>query len=373
MALITYDDKDNSLPNSNPRKLWRDSDANEAKNVVNTNYVEQTKIVRSAVASGTNSYAATVMPAPAASYGDADQQRFQIKFGNASSGNATLNLNTLGAKKIFKNPTTQAGNGDIPAGQIVNLVYDAALDSAAGGFLMMGAPAAASGGAVDSVNGQTGVVVLDAGDVGADPAGSASTVAGNLSAHISDTTDAHAASAITNTPAGNISATTVQNAINELDTEKAPLASPTFTGNPTAPTPSAGDNDTSIATTAFVNGAIDSRFVEHFACSDETTFLTTGTGKLSFRMKSAGTLVAVRISLVAAQTSGSIFTVDINKNGTTVLSTKLTIDNNEKTSVTAATPAVISVTSFADDDEVTIDIDQTSGTAAGLKGKMYFA
>lgn len=35
---------------------------------------------------------------------------------------------------------------------------------------------------------------------------------------------------------------------------KAPLASPALTGNPTAPTPSAGDNDTSIATTAFVNG-----------------------------------------------------------------------------------------------------------------------
>ena len=32
----------------------------------------------------------------------------------------------------------------------------------------------------------------------------------------------------------------------------APLASPVFTGNPTAPTPTAGDNDTSIATTAFV-------------------------------------------------------------------------------------------------------------------------
>lgn len=32
----------------------------------------------------------------------------------------------------------------------------------------------------------------------------------------------------------------------------APLASPSFTGNPTAPTPSFGDNDTSIATTAFV-------------------------------------------------------------------------------------------------------------------------
>ena len=36
---------------------------------------------------------------------------------------------------------------------------------------------------------------------------------------------------------------------------KANLASPTLTGNPTAPTPTAGDNDTSIATTAFVEGA----------------------------------------------------------------------------------------------------------------------
>ena len=37
---------------------------------------------------------------------------------------------------------------------------------------------------------------------------------------------------------------------------KAPLASPAFTGNPTAPTPTAGDADTSIATTAFVVSAI---------------------------------------------------------------------------------------------------------------------
>ncbi|QUE80979.1 hypothetical protein [Rhizobium rhizogenes] len=35
---------------------------------------------------------------------------------------------------------------------------------------------------------------------------------------------------------------------------KAPLASPALTGNPTAPTPAATDNDTSIATTAFVKG-----------------------------------------------------------------------------------------------------------------------
>lgn len=40
------------------------------------------------------------------------------------------------------------------------------------------------------------------------------------------------------------------------DALQAPLASPVFTGNPTAPTPSPGDNDTSLATTAFVTTAI---------------------------------------------------------------------------------------------------------------------
>jgi hypothetical protein len=43
--------------------------------------------------------------------------------------------------------------------------------------------------------------------------------------------------------------------VHPTDTSRAPLASPAFTGNPTAPTPSPGDNDTSIATTAFVTAA----------------------------------------------------------------------------------------------------------------------
>ncbi len=80
------------------------------------------------------------------------------------------------------------------------------------------------------------------------------------------------------------------------------------------------------------------------------------------------TLTDVRITLTTAQTSGSIFTVDINEGGTTILSTKLTIDNTEKTSTTAVTAAVISDTSLADDAEITVDIDQIGdGTAKGLK------
>ncbi len=39
-------------------------------------------------------------------------------------------------------------------------------------------------------------------------------------------------------------------------TPYAPLASPTFTGTPAAPTPTGGDNSTKIATTAFVAGAV---------------------------------------------------------------------------------------------------------------------
>ena len=104
------------------------------------------------------------------------------------------------------------------------------------------------------------------------------------------------------------------------------------------------------------------------AASDETTALATGAAKVTFRMPYAFTLTAVRASLTTAQASGSIFTVDINDGGTTILSTKLTIDNTEKTSTTATTPAVISDTALADDAEITIDIDQVGdGTAKGLK------
>jgi microcystin-dependent protein len=55
---------------------------------------------------------------------------------------------------------------------------------------------------------------------------------------------------------GNLAATDVQSALLELDTEKAPLASPALTGTPTAPTASAGTNSTQLATTAFVQGHV---------------------------------------------------------------------------------------------------------------------
>lgn len=99
---------------------------------------------------------------------------------------------------------------------------------------------AGAGGAVSSVFTRTGAVTAQSGD--------------------------YTAAQVTNTPAGTIAATTAQAAINELDTEKAALASPTFTGTPSLPTgavgitQSVGTNNTTLSTTAFVQG---SKYIIH--------------------------------------------------------------------------------------------------------------
>jgi len=103
------------------------------------------------------------------------------------------------------------------------------------------------------------------------------------------------------------------------------------------------------------------------AIGDETTALTaTGNPKTTFRMPHAMTLTGVRASLTTASSSG-LPTFDINEGGTTILSTKLTIDADEKTSTTAADAAVISDSALADDAEITIDIDVAGTGAAGAK------
>jgi hypothetical protein len=105
-----------------------------------------------------------------------------------------------------------------------------------------------------------------------------------------------------------------------------------------------------------------------FAASDEVTPLTASTGKITFRAPTAFVLVAVKASLVTAQTSGSLLTVDVKLNGTSIFSTLLTFDNTETTTETAATPAVLSTTAISDDDIIRVDVTQVgSGDAAGLK------
>ena len=107
------------------------------------------------------------------------------------------------------------------------------------------------------------------------------------------------------------------------------------------------------------------------ACSDETTDLTTGVGKVTFRCPFAFTITGVSASVSTAPV-GSTIICDINEAGTTILSTKLSIDASEKTSTSAASAAVVSDTTIAADAEITVDIDQIGSSTAGkgLKVKL---
>ncbi len=138
--------------------------------------------------------------------------------------------------------------------------------------------------------------------------------------------------------------------------------------NPVVGTQTAGDNSTKAASTAYADNAVAKQpEVFMFAISDETTALTTGTAKITFRMPFACSMTILPRANVNTVSSSGLPTFDIKKNATTIFSTKITIDASEFTSVTAATPAVLtsSPTTFADDDEITVNID-TAGT--GTKG-----
>jgi tail fiber protein len=77
-------------------------------------------------------------------------------------------------------------------------------------------------------------------------------------------------------------------------------------------------------------------------------------------------------SLAVAQTTGVLFTVDVLRNGTSILATKITIDNSEKTSTTAATAAVYTTSPMIllQGDEITFVITQI-GTALAKGLRLY--
>ena len=108
--------------------------------------------------------------------------------------------------------------------------------------------------------------------------------------------------------------------------------------------------------------------------SDESTNLTTGTSKATFNMPFAMTLTGVKATVNTAP-AGSTIVVDINEAGSTILTTKLSIDASELTSSTAASAAVIGGAgpALADDALITFDIDQVGSSTAGkgLKVTLY--
>lgn len=358
--------------------------------------------IPSAVSTGTDTYFATIAGVTTLSQGDA----FVIEFGNANTGASTIDISGIGNVPLYKNKNAELAAGDIQAGQIFILLYDGA------NFQMIGIQPNQLFAYVrnaDSVTMNKGDVVYAYGATG-------NKMSVKLASNGSDATSAKTVGVVYSSTiaVGGLGFVITQGVCDGLNlgtfTAGDTVYLSSIAGVFTATKPYAPEHLVYVGIVERANNGDGLLFVRvqngfemdelhnvqaqspadnsillydsgdsqwkaqlmpvviQLAASDETTPLTTGTAKITFRMPYAMTLSEVRASLTTAQSAGSIFTVDINEAGTSILSTKLTIDNTEKTSTTAATPAVISDTSLSDDSEITIDIDQvgTSG-ATGLK------
>jgi hypothetical protein len=263
---------------------------------------QQIGIYPQVTASGPNTYTASITsPKTISSY--TTGERFQVKFTNANTSTATLNINAIGAISIVKNGSTALSSGDIPANSIKILVYDG-----------------------------TNLQIIG------DGTGSAATTWGSITGTLSSQTDLQTA----------IDGK-VADAINNGTTTIAPSQNAVFDALALK-----RDKASSLIYCA--------------ALSDNTTALTTGTNKGFLPIPIGGTVTAVYAYVLTAQTSGSVLTVDINEAGTSILGTKITLDNNETDNTTAATAATITDTSIANHARITFDIDQVGTSPAGLVG-----
>ncbi len=105
-------------------------------------------------------------------------------------------------------------------------------------------------------------------------------------------------------------------------------------------------------------------------CGDETTDLTTGT-KYSFKATKDLRIVALPSASVNTAPTGANLIVDINVDGTSILSTKLSIDAAETISETAATAAVLSTKIIRKNSIISVDVDQIGSSVASAGLKVY--
>lgn len=101
------------------------------------------------------------------------------------------------------------------------------------------------------------------------------------------------------------------------------------------------------------------------AITDETTQIVTGATNMSMLVPFTCTVTGATISLTT--TASTLTTVNVKLTGTTIFSTKATIDANEYSSQTAATPPVITGSTFTQYDQLVFAIDGAGTGAKGLK------
>lgn len=242
---------------------------------------------------------------------------------------------------------------------------------------------------VDSVNGETGTVVLSAADVGADASG---TAAAAVAAHDADTTNVHgivntASLVVTTDPRLSDARTPTAHATTHNDggSDEVTLAISQTTGLQTAldgKQPLDSDLTAIAALTptnddvlqrksgAWTNRSIAQLLVDLNIARQTQTWsrdgeAATSTGAMRWYNRTGKTLT-IHAAWVAAGTAptGADLIVDVNKNGTTIFSTQA-----NRPTIAAGTNGGVSdtpdVTTLADGDYLTVDIDQVGSTIAG--------
>lgn len=217
-------------------------------------------------------------------------------------------------------------------------------------------------GTVLSVNTQTGIVVLDADDIDDTSTLHKFVTADDLTT-LSNTSGTNTGDQDISGIAANASAISTNVTAISLNTAKVSAHGSVTTHSDVTNAGSGqiitADERTAIATSVVIIslGAIDAD-------------LEVDTNIDYFDAPFAGTLTSVEASVETAPT-GSVATFDVDKNGTTMLSTKITIDAAADTSIGATTPPVISVSSFAKGDRISVAVDGIGSTVAGAGGKIY--
>lgn len=220
-----------------------------------------------------------------------------------------------------------------------------------------------------------------------------------LTNHLNDASDAHNASAISVTPAGGIAADDVQEALQELDTEKATAANAVMDGDAaggvlsgTYPNPGFASDlatqaelDTHSGDTTAVHGIADTAVLvkrtAEIIITDPATIPTTGDGKAHFLIPDvmAGMNLVRVVAFCTTVSSSGLPSVALRRerSGSAVdmLSTTATIDVSEKTSLTAATAPVINTSNddVAEGDIIYADVDAAGTGTKGLGVALTFS
>lgn len=113
--------------------------------------------------------------------------------------------------------------------------------------------------------------------------------------------------------------------------------------------------------------AVGMPFEWQFALGGETQAVAAG-NLIKIRAPCNFTAVRIYVSVNEPQESGDIIEFDVLKNGTTMLSTLITVDNTDTTSKAADTPEVVSSANVDDDDIIIVQCtEEGAGTATGAK------